>query len=55
MVTTLYWATTTCFWLLSLACQLPMLSALWLASRLLKMSGSFRASAADVVRRRNWR
>jgi hypothetical protein len=55
MVTTLYRATATCFWLLLLASQLPMVSALWLASKPLKMSSSFRASAVDVVRRRNWR
>jgi hypothetical protein len=43
MVTALYRATTTFFWLLLLASQLPMVSALWLASKLLKMSGSFRS------------
>jgi hypothetical protein len=55
MVTTLYRATATFFWLLLLTSQLPMVSALWLASKLLKMSGSFRSGVLDVVRRRNWR
>ena len=55
MVTTLYRATATCFWLLLLASQLPMVSALWLASKLLKMSDSFRSGVIDVVHRQNWR
>jgi hypothetical protein len=55
MVATLYRATTTFLWLLLLACQLPMVSALWLASRLLKMSDSFRSGVIGVVHRQNWR
>ena len=54
-VTTLYRATATFFWLLLLTSQLPMVSALWLASKLLKMSGSFRSGVVDVVRRQHWR
>jgi hypothetical protein len=55
MVAALYRVTATCFWLLLLASQLTMVSALWLASKLLSMSGSFRSGVVDVVRQQNWR
>jgi hypothetical protein len=53
--TALYQATATFFWLVLLASQLPIVSALWLVSKLLRMSDLFRAFVLDVVRWRNWR
>jgi hypothetical protein len=40
------------FWLLLLACQLPVAGALWLPGRLLRLPDTFRAFALDLVR---WR
>ena len=55
MVAALYRATATCFWLLLLASQLPVVGGLWVASGPLRMPDLFRGFVADVVRRRDWR
>jgi hypothetical protein len=43
------------FWLLLLACQLPVAGALWLPGRLLRLPDTFRAFALDLVRWRGGR
>jgi hypothetical protein len=47
-----WWASEMVFWLLALAAQLPVAGALWLSSRLLNLSDTFRAFIVELIR---WR